>query len=82
MARGWDSKSVESQQETARQESAQAATSRKGQEKHSRERELLQLARASILQKIEGSENPRYREQLNRALADLERRIAALDAKA
>jgi hypothetical protein len=81
MARGWESKSVESQQETVRQENAQAAHSRKGQEKQSRERELLQLSRSSILQKLEGNENPRYREQLNRALADLDKQLAALDAK-
>jgi|HubBroStandDraft_3_1064219.scaffolds.fasta_scaffold1757549_1 hypothetical protein len=81
MARGWESKSVESQQESDRQENAQAATSRKGQEKHSRERELLMLSRSSILQKLEGNENPRYIEQLKRALADLDKQIAALDAK-
>jgi hypothetical protein len=81
MARGWESKSVENQQETAREESVQAAKSRKGEEKHSRERDLLQLARTSIVQKLESSENPRYREQLTRALADLDRQIKALGAK-
>jgi len=81
MARGWESKSVEDQQETARQESVQASKSRKGEEKHSRERDLLELARTSIVQKLEGSENSRYREQLGRALADLDKRLKALDAK-
>ena len=81
MARGWESKSVENQQETVREESVQAAKSRKGEEKHSRERDLLQLARTSIVQKLESSENPRYREQLTRALADLDRQIKALGAK-
>jgi hypothetical protein len=81
MARGWESKSVEDQQESMHQEKVQAASSRKGQEKHSRERELLQLSRSSILQKLEATENPRYREQLNRALSDLDKQIAALDAK-
>jgi hypothetical protein len=82
MARGWESKSVENQQEeSAHQESVQAAKSRKGEEKHSRERDLLQLARTSIVQKLEASENPRYREQLNHALADLDKQLKALDAK-
>lgn len=81
MARGWESKSVENQQEVANQESSQASTARKGEQKQSRERDLLQLSRSSILQKIEASENPRYREQLASALADLDKRIAALDAK-
>ena len=81
MARGWESKSVENQQEEAREESVQAAKSRKGEEKHSRERDLLQLARTSITQKLEATENPRYREQLNQALADLDKQLKALDAK-
>jgi hypothetical protein len=78
MARGWESKAVEDQQESAHQESVQAAKSRKGEQKHSRERELLQLARTSIVQKLETAENPRYKEQLNRALADLDKQINAL----
>jgi hypothetical protein len=82
MARGWESKSVESQQEEAHEESVQAAKSRKGELKHSRERDLLQLARTSITQKLEATENPRYREQLNQALADLDKQLKALDAKA
>jgi hypothetical protein len=81
MARGWESKSIESQQEEVREESVQAAKSRKGEEKHSRERDLLQLARTSITQKLEATENPRYREQLNRALTDLDKQLKALDAK-
>jgi hypothetical protein len=78
MARGWESKAVEDQQESAHQESVQAAKSRKGEQKHSRERELLQLARTSIVQKLETAENPRYKEQLTRALADLDKQINAL----
>ena len=81
MARGWESKSVDSQQEDLHQESVQAAKSRKGEEKHTRERDLLVLARTSITQKLEATENPRYREQLNRALADLDKQLKALDAK-
>jgi len=81
MARGWESKSVESQQEEAHEESVQAAKSRKGELKHSRERDLLQLARTSITQKLEATEIPRYREQLNQALADLDKQLKALDAK-
>jgi hypothetical protein len=82
MARGWESKSVENQQESAHEESVQAAKSRKGEEKHSRERDLLQLARTSVVQKLEATENERYREQLSRALADLDKQLKSLDAKA
>lgn len=69
-------------QEADRHESAHAASSRKDQEKDSRERELLRLARSNITQKLDAAENPRYRKQLTDALAELDSRIAALDAKA
>jgi hypothetical protein len=78
MARGWESKSVEDQQATANEPAPQDLNSRKGQDQNSRARNLLQLSRASILQKLETAENPRYREQLTRALEDLDKRIAAL----
>ena len=80
MARGWESKAVEDQQESAHQESIQAAKSKKGEQKNSRARDLLQLSRTSILQKLETVENPRYKEQLTRALADLDKQIKALDS--
>jgi hypothetical protein len=81
MARGWESKSIENQQEIAVQEGRQAGNARKADAKLSRELQILQLSRTSILQKLEASENTRYREQLNRALSDLDRQIAALEAK-
>jgi len=81
MARGWESKSVEDQQDSAGREISQANNTKKNEAKHSRELELLRLSRSSIVQKLEGVENPRYREQLNRALSDLDRQIAALDGK-
>lgn len=86
MARGWESKSIESQmdlatQESDRRDSVHAAKSRKGQEKHSRERELLRLARSNITQKLDATENPQYRKQLTDALAEIDSQIAALDAK-
>ncbi len=65
--------------ENDRQDSAAAHSSRKVKNKQSQERDLLMLARANTVQKLEASENPRYREQLTRAIADLDARIAALD---
>lgn len=86
MARGWESKSVENQidlatQKSDHQESVHAANSRKGEEKNSRERELLRLARSNITQKLDATENPRYRKQLTDALAEIDSQIAALDAR-
>jgi hypothetical protein len=84
MARGWESKSVEDQMDSAHREndsreSAAAHSSRKDKNKQSHERELLVLARASTVEKLEATQNPRYREQLTRAIADLDASIAALD---
>jgi hypothetical protein len=44
-----------------------------------RRREVLLLSRARVQKDLQGSQPPRYREQLNRALADLDAQIAALD---
>jgi hypothetical protein len=43
-----------------------------------RERELLRLHRINIQQKFDSTENPRYREQLTRALAELDAKLAAM----
>jgi hypothetical protein len=84
MARGWESKSVEDQMDSAHREndsreSAAAHSTRKDKNKQSHERDLLLLARANTVQKLEATENARYREQLTRAIADLDARIAAFD---
>jgi molecular chaperone DnaK (HSP70) len=78
MARGWESKSVESQIETARSE--KAASTRKPSDQESaetrRKKETLLLARARILEQIHASLNPRHREMMENALADLEKLLA------
>jgi hypothetical protein len=86
MARGWESKSVENQidlatQKSEHQESVHEAKSRKGQENHTREMELLRLARSNITQKLDATENLRYQKQLKDALAEIDSQIAALAAK-
>lgn len=40
--------------------------------------EILLLSRARVEKELQSSENPRYREQLNRALIDLDAQIAKL----
>jgi len=44
-----------------------------------RRREVLLLSRARVQKDLQGSQSPRYREQLNRALADLDAQLAALE---
>jgi hypothetical protein len=81
MARGWESKSVESQIEGA----AAAAPAKEklrplselGQQR-ARKRQELDLARKRVLGDLAGARHPRHRELLERTLADLETRIAAL----
>jgi hypothetical protein len=80
MAKGWESKSVEAQVEDSQA---------KGSEKHKkqltpaqveeyRRREVLLLARTRVQRDLAASQNPRYTDQLNRALADIEAQLAAL----
>ena len=82
MARGWESKSVESQIESAaernllsnrRQLSAQQIALE-------REREGLQLSRQRVLNDLAATSNPRYRELLQRSLAYLDEKLAGLEA--
>ncbi|MFZ0819915.1 MAG: hypothetical protein WAM91_07585 [Candidatus Acidiferrales bacterium] len=46
-----------------------------------RERELLRLHRINIQQKFDSTENSRYREQLTRALDDIDAKLATLGPK-
>ena len=43
-----------------------------------RRREVLLLSRARVITDLESSKDARYREQLNRALADLDAQLARL----
>lgn len=83
MARGWESKSVESQIESAKDENAAAARSQstEDEKKAQRERESLLLSRTYVLRRIESSSNERYTESLRQALSDIDRKIAKLDGQ-
>jgi hypothetical protein len=84
MARGWESKSVESQQDSA----AAARTARyndssKTPEELEREskRNGLMLSRTRVLHDIQTTCNARYRQQLEQALAFLDTEIAVLEGQ-
>jgi hypothetical protein len=80
MARGWESKSVESQLELARDEqSARHRALSDEQKKLAREREGLLLSRARVIKQIEASTNERYTKVLREALNEIEQKIASLD---
>ncbi len=78
MARGWESKEVESQIEAAQSRAAEAAQPRLTPEQAAKAREidLLNLSRTRILQDLETSTNPRYREMLRQSLAFLDEKLA------
>jgi hypothetical protein len=79
MARGWESKSVEAQQDEAagRTTSANPHLTREEIDQL-RERETLRLSRQSVVQQLERSHDPRHRAMLERAIADLDRKLQSL----
>lgn len=80
MARGWESKSVESQMETAKENHPAGAKPPVTDEERTRqrEREGLKLSRAYVLHQIESSGNARYIESLRKALSEIEQKLAEL----
>jgi hypothetical protein len=83
MARGWESKSVEDQveQSQSKGESKKKAQMSAAQVDVNRRREVLLLSRKRVERELESSQNARYKEQLNRALADLDAQLASLEEK-
>jgi hypothetical protein len=83
MARGWESKAVEGQVQEF--ESKEIRTQKlqltREQLEIRRKIEILLLSRARVEKELQSSENPRYREQLNSALKDLDAQLAKLNSK-
>jgi hypothetical protein len=79
MARGWESKSVEAQQDEAAGKMTTSNPHLTREEiDHVRERETLRLSLQSVVQQLERSHDPRHRALLEKALADLERKLQSL----
>jgi hypothetical protein len=79
MARGWESKSVEAQQdEAAARKNPEKPRLTRESATQFRDKENLRLSLQSVLQQLERSRDPRHRALLERALADLQRRIETL----
>ena len=77
MARGWESKSVESQMDAAEMRRTKARQVQLSQEELclQRERESIELSVARILRELDAAKHPRHREQLAAALAHLEKQL-------
>jgi hypothetical protein len=80
MARGWESKSVESQIESAepRRSRSKSPPLTPEQQAKVRERESLESSRARVVRDLQSANNPKYREILAAALLHLDQKLAAL----
>ena len=82
MARGWESKSVEEQQ-------AEAATRKQSPNRKISPQEAvritqiegLRLSRQRVLQQLQKAHDPRLRQMLEHALADLDRQIESAETQ-
>lgn len=83
MARGWESKAVEDQQQEAARRALEASAPAFEQSPEVRARrersEFLRLSRSRTLDQLERATNPAHREMLRRTLSALEAEIEALN---
>ena len=79
MARGFESKSVEQQQEEAKREFTPQSALTAQQIEGRRKRDGLILSRKNIAARLLAATVPAHREMLEKALADLNRQIAELE---
>jgi hypothetical protein len=81
MARGWESKSVESQMESARDDHSEKPIPQTDDEKLAiREQQSLLLSRSYVQHQLESASNERYAQGLRQALAELDRKLSSLRA--
>ena len=80
MARGWESKDVESQQDLAEANRAALAQQKISEEQvlHQKKIESLELSRTRVLHDIQSACNPKYKTILFEALAHLDAELAKL----
>jgi hypothetical protein len=83
MARGWESKSVESQMESAKEQTSGGGRRElTSEEKETqRVRQGLLLSRTYVLRQMEASSNERYKQSLQQALSEIDQKLARLDGR-
>jgi hypothetical protein len=79
MARGWESKSVESQIESAAAARPVPSKTSPEEARRNQQRHSLELDRTRVLHDLEAARNERHREMLKAALAFLDEKLRALD---
>ena len=80
MARGWESKGVEGQvqERETKEDRKNKRQLSQDQVEVRRQRGILMLSRARVEIQLQGAQAERYREQLTRALADIDSQLAKL----
>ena len=79
MARGWESKSIEAQQDAAVAPKSKGPALTREEAARATERATLMLARTRALADLQRACVSAHRAMLEQAVADLDRRLAALD---
>jgi hypothetical protein len=80
MAKGWESKAVEDQiqeSQKADNENPRKQFTPEQMEAH-RRKEVLLLSRARVEKDLNASQNPRYREQLTKALSHIDGQLSEM----
>ncbi len=84
MARGWESKSVEQQQEemseqrrTARAQNSPISPLSPNEQQRNRKRDGLLLSRGHLTQQLLAASNRRHRQMLEQAIAELDRQLSS-----
>jgi hypothetical protein len=78
MARGWESKDVEAQVESAEAKKSGHETKEFAQQLREQSIKDLQLSRTRIVNDLASATNPNHRKSLEAALAHLDKKIADL----
>ena len=79
VARGWESKSIESQQQDV-ETPGETQPAMSAEELHKRgRRDSLLLSRTRVLRDLETARHPRHQEILRAAMAHVDAQLAALD---
>lgn len=80
MARGWESKSIEQQQDAMAERHKPARPALSPEERdRDRKRQGLLLSRSRLSRQLETAANPRHRQMLTDAIAELDRQLSFLE---
>lgn len=79
MARGWESKSVESQQESAREERRHSAIVSPAERERRQRVETLKLALADATSQLQAACKPAHRDMLQQRISAIRQRLDAED---